>query len=224
MTAHSDDPKVIELLAPLSRIEPVPFRGTARDRQRTPRRPVLVVAAVILALALTGVAIADGLGAFDGIGAAQHPQTGADVIDPATLAYMEGRDCPGVCMPSLRPVLDTFRVVGWLPSGQNIYVFSTRARDLCYVVGPPHPEWDCEDPLTAAHPSTVFVYAADPGALTTLGIALDGVTAVSFRAGGHDVTVPVKDNVWVYPGAHPDAMGSLTVHFTDGKTVVQTYP
>ena len=33
-------------------------------------------------------------------------------------------------------------------------------------------------------------------------------------AGGQEVTVPVKDNVWAYEGA----ISSLTVHFGDGST------
>ena len=51
------------------------------------------------------------------------------------------------------------------------------------------------------------------------GIALDNVTAVSFIAGGQEVTVPVKNNVWAYHGKK-DLIGAvpLTVHFTDGST------
>jgi hypothetical protein len=38
-------------------------------------------------------------------------------------------------------------------------------------------------------------------------------------AGGQEVTVPVKDNVWAYQGKK-DLIGAvpLTVHFTDGST------
>jgi hypothetical protein len=41
------------------------------------------------------------------------------------------------------------------------------------------------------------------------------------------VTVPVKDNVWTHVTDSPDAlygpMVSLTAHFADGTTVVQTH-
>lgn len=227
MTGYSDDAKVLELLAPLRRLAPLPFAVPERGTRRL-RRPVLAAAVILLALGLAGAAIADGLGAFDGIAAAQHPQTGADVIDPATEAYMEGRDCPGVCMAIVGGILwDTARAVGQLPSGQNVYVFTTRSNSLCYVVGPPHPEWDCEDPLTRAHPSTVFVYTAGGKPWTIVGIALDGVTSVSFDRDGQEVTVPVKDNVWIERTDYSDAsnaMTALTAHFADGTTVVQRYP
>jgi hypothetical protein len=190
------------------------------------RRPVLAAVVVAAALALTAVAVADGLGAFDGIGAAQHPQTGADVIDPATRAYMECRTETTPCMPIIRGILfQTARVVGRLPSGQNIYVVTTTSNSLCFVVGPPHPEWSCDDPLSRSHPSTVFLYGQDP-AITppTFGIALDGVTSVSFDANGREVTVPVKDNVWIYPGnVLFGAYSRLTAHFADGSTVVQKH-
>jgi len=221
-----DDAKMIELLAPLTLIEPVPFRGTTRGAWGPLRRPVLAVAIVVVALALTGVAIANGIGAFDGIGAAQHPQTGADVIDSATRAYMEG----GSSMPIVGGVIwDTARVVGRLPDGQNIYVFTTKSDNLCYVVGPPHPEWNCEDPLTRAHPSTVFAYTRNGEPWTIVGVTLDGVTSVSFDDGGREVTLPVKDNVWTYRTRAADdafyhAGSSLTAHFADGTAVVQTYP
>jgi hypothetical protein len=185
----------------------------------------VVVAFAVAALAGAGVAIADGLGAFDGIGAAQHPQTGADVIDPATRAYMEG----GSSMPIIGGLLfHTARVVGQIPSGQNIYVITTKSNSLCFVVGPPHPEWNCEDPLSRSHPSAVFAYTQDGKPYTVVGIALDGVTAVSFDEDGQGVTLPVKDNVWTYQSDSSDALAapmfSLTAHFADGTTVVQTQP
>jgi hypothetical protein len=123
---------------------------------------------------------------------------------------------------------DTTRIVGQTPSGQNIYVFTTRSANLCYVVGPPQPEWDCEEPLTHAHPSTVFDYTQGGKPYTLVGIALDGVTSVSFEENGKEIAAPVKDNVWTYETDYSyalDGPGSdLTVHFADGTTVVQTYP
>jgi hypothetical protein len=56
-----------------------------------------------------------------------------------------------------------------------------------------------------------------------IGVAIDGVTTVSFQAfdgtdmtgASHTVTVLVKDNVWTYVGPN-DALDSVTVHYTDG--------
>jgi hypothetical protein len=36
------------------------------------------------------------------------------------------------------------------------------------------------------------------GTFIASGLAVDGVTAVSFTVSGKAVEVPVKDNVWVY--------------------------
>jgi hypothetical protein len=60
----------------------------------------------------------------------------------------------------------------------------------------------------------------------TFGIALDGVTAVSFDPNGQEeITLPVEGNVWTYRSDSFDAMTALqglplTAHFADGRTVV----
>ncbi|MGH3008171.1 MAG: hypothetical protein ACRDLM_02005 [Gaiellaceae bacterium] len=199
-------------------------------RRRVSRRqwkPALVAVVVVLALAGVGVAIADGFGAFDGIGAVQHPQTGSDVIDPATRAYMEGGN--GDTMPVIGGLLfDTARHVGRLSNGQNVYVITTTKSSLCFVVGPPDPEWSCSDPLSSSHPATDFAYTAGPKPWTTIGVAVDGATAVSFEANGREVTLPVTDNFWTYTTDDFEALNApllaLTVHFADGTTLVDRCP
>ena len=129
-----------------------PLEHPPRHRMRG-FRPVLVAAVAVAALAGAGAAIADGIGAFNGISAAQHPQTGADVIDPATQAYMECESGASPCTPIIPGLLfNTARVVGQIPSGQNIYVVTTTSNSLCFIVGPPHPLWNCDDPLSRSHP------------------------------------------------------------------------
>ena len=76
MTGYSDEAKVMELLTPLRRLQSVPFTPR-QPAERRLRRPVLVAAVVFIALALTGVAIANGIDAFNGIGSAQRSQNGA---------------------------------------------------------------------------------------------------------------------------------------------------
>jgi hypothetical protein len=192
-------------------------RGERHTHRRW--RPVFVAAVVAMALAGVGVAIADGFGAFDGIASVQHPQTGADVIDPATRAYMDG----GSSMPRIGGLeWDTSRHLGRLANGQNVYVIETTFPELCFIVGPPNPEWQCRDPLSSSHPTTDFVYTQGGKPWTVVGVALDGVTAVSFDANGREVTVPVKDNFWMYTTSDDDATSgpvlSVTVRFADGTT------
>src|SRR3954452_13228472 len=88
-SAQGSDEMTDELIARLAAANPVPREGTLHVlepvRLRRSWRPVLGVAVAVAALAGAGIAIAAGFGAFNGISAAQHPQTGADVIDPATM-------------------------------------------------------------------------------------------------------------------------------------------
>lgn len=186
----------------------------------------VLVALAVTALVGTGAAIADGLGAFDGIGAADHPQTGADVIDPATAAYLDGRTPQSAGVIGLQ--LDTARNVGQLPDGQSVYVIarSGDGSNLCIVVGAPHPETECRSTLSQSHPTAIFTYSENQPAASpvTFGVALDGVTSVSFQAGdypnGQEVTVPVNDNLWIYPEV-VDSLQPVTSHFSDGSTVVE---
>jgi hypothetical protein len=233
---NSFDPRIAEALGrevPL-RAEVAPVwsdvvgraeRGKRRARRRW--RPVLVAAVVTIGLAGVGVAIADGFGIFDGIASVQHPQTGADVIDPATRAYMEPGG--GSSMPIIAGLeWDTSRHLGQLADGRNVYVISTTFPELCFVVGPPNPEWQCRDPLSGSHPTADFAYTQGGKPWTAIGVALDGVAAVSFDANGREVTVPVKDNFWTYTTSDDDALGAplrtLTVHFADGTTTVDDCP
>lgn len=200
-------------------------RGKGHARRRW--KPVLVAAVVTLGLVGVGVAIADGFGAFDGIASVRHPQTGADVIDPATRAYMEPGG--GSSMPLIGGLeWDTSRHLGQLAGGQNVYVISTKFPEICFIVGPPNPEWQCRDPLSSSHPTTDFAYTQGGKPWTAIGVARDGVTAVSFDTNGREVTVPVTNNFWTYTTDDFDALSapllSLTVHFADGTTAADDCP
>ena len=73
-------------------------------------------------------------------------------------------------------------------------------------------------PRAHSQPTTVASFQANEATPPiSYGIALDSVTAVSFMAGGQEVTLPVKNNVWAYEGDN-SAIDSLTVHFDDGST------
>ena len=187
----------------------------------------LIVAAVaVAALAGAAVAIAAGFGAFtesspfDGISAAQHRPTAADKLDPAVAATFA---------PDLRRDAGAVRFVTQLRDGVRIYAVATAGGGLCSIaerLPGPHTvkgkptEIACGTRLTHERPTTLSSFLAT-GARPPFswGIALNNVTAVSFMAGGQEVSVPVKDNVWAYQG-RKDLIGAapLTVHFTDGST------
>src|SRR5216683_1716770 len=194
-------------------------RGLARtERQRW--RPVLVAAVVVAVLAGVGVAIAAGFGAFDGISAAQHAPTAADKLDPAVAASIAANDNP------LGLEADSARFVTQLADGVRIYAVATKTGALCALAERLQNNngkndaaaMGCGSPLTQSQPTTAASFQANEATPPiSYGIALDSVTAVSFMAGGQEVTVPVKNNVWAYEGDN-SAIGSLTVHLNDGTT------
>jgi hypothetical protein len=197
-------------------------------RPQRRRRTLLVAVALVATIAVATAAIAVALGAFNGIGAAKHPQTSADVIDPATAAFLQDH-LAGI-------QLDTARHIGQLPDGQNVYLITGTQNDLCTVVGPPNAFVQCGDPLSDSHPATItgdYAVNNDPSARWVIfGLALDGVTSVSFQPTqadgggptGPQVTVPVNDNLWIYKSndaSEPDVFQPFTAHFANGTTVVE---
>jgi hypothetical protein len=233
MIEHNDDSRVLELLAPLSRLESVAMRAPEGERRRRGWRPVLVVAVATTALALAGVAIAAGFGAFDNLSAAQLPQTSVDVLDPQTAAFFEKFGCgaghtgPGGSFVPYTCDPQSSRLVSTLPNGDKLFVLADTDDHLCiYVEGAALTE--CGSVLDRAHPAW-YTGKNRSGDLLVAGVAMDGVTSVSFTVGGREVTVPVSGNGWAYedPSApaptHASDFGfptCLVAHFEDGSTVV----
>lgn len=192
-----------------------------------PERPVLAAVVALLALALAGVAIADGFGAFDGISAAQGPQT------PAALAWAKGLQAAcattppppsgttAIYDPFCHLVLSSARL---LSRDSNVYVVTDTRGDLCNSLGF---GGACGPPLSQSQPITAGGGNPSPttgGELIVGGIALDGVTSVSFTIPltGQAVTVPVVKNVWVYRQSDSHAAGAMDcirAHLADGSTV-----
>jgi hypothetical protein len=238
-----------ELITRLAAANPVPHDGPLHVpepvRVRATWKIALSAIVAIAALALAGIAIADGLGVFNGISSVQHPQTTGDEIDPATKAYVERTGCTQPngqpCAPMISGLkFDTARHLGQLPDGQNIYVIGCGEAELCTVVGPPHARFEDHSPLSKSKPATIETYGATNDSNSsanrwfTFGVALDGATSVTFipketadgAPTGPPVTVPVHDNFWIYEGPPgqdlrnaPDLLQSVTVHFADGTSV-----
>jgi hypothetical protein len=194
-------------------------RGLAPTGRRR-WRPVLVAAVVVAAVAGVGVAIAASFGAFNGISAAQHPPTAADKLDPAVAASIAANGNP------LGLEANSARFVTQLADGVRIYAIATKTGELCALAERlPNNNgkndaaaMGCGSPLTQGKPTSAASFQRNEATPPiSYGIALDSVTAVSFMAGGQEVTVPVKNNVWAYEGNN-SAIDSLTVHFNDGST------
>ena len=160
-------------------------------------------AAAALVLVFVGAAYAAGLNPFAGISAANHPATSNDTLPASVTAHLAEFSSGMERMGHGRLLPDTARFITELPSGMRFYTIATSAGGLCLATVRSHGgnTLGCGDSLSKSRPITIAserTNRATPP--VSYGLALDGVTAVSFRAHGHQTTVPVKNNVWAYEG------------------------
>lgn len=205
----------------------IPATLNVRDRL-TSWKGVLLVVASATALVATSVAIAASFGAFKGISAAQHTQVGANVLPRRILASIERQNAHSAAFrkehhtswpPSLLP--NTARVLGTMPDASKVYGLTDTRGDLCLIgeIG-----GSCGPPLSKSRPITFGVSNRSPttgGTLIASGVAIDGVTSVSFRIWSKEVTAPVTNNVWIYEKPKTTAHGAtcIVAHFANGSTV-----
>jgi len=208
------------------------YTFTRRERRR---RPVLIaaVAAAVLIIG-SGVAIADGLNPFAGIGAANHSPSNEDALDPTSITMIKHVNdtfanlAAHTGVPAVSVLPDTARLITELASGRRVYVLSTTSDDLCVLTTPPPNTANdnmrgisCGNPLSKDQPTTIeeedqVVNGPNATPPLTYGVARDDVTAVSFMANGTEQTVPVTNNVWAYEGQN-SADQSLTIHYANGS-------
>jgi hypothetical protein len=171
-----------------------------------------------------------GLGGLHGISAAQHPRIKADRLDPSVLASIASANKQPrphhIRVGLLAP--DSSRFVRQLANGERVYAVAATGGAVCalverlriphaYNLKKPASDWGCSR-LTRTVPVTIESFKANPESpVFSWGIALDGVTAVSWLAGRQGVvTVPVRHNAWVHLGNA--SFKDFTVHFADGTT------
>jgi hypothetical protein len=230
--AAPDDSDWPDVVRRADRLAAARGRSGGRAGRRRPSRPVLVAAVAVAAIAGAGVAIAAGIGAFNGISAAQHPHGPADTLDPELVAQIDLQNAELASSPTgqttgqMLPASARFtRALG---SGERVYALTTTTNELCVLlVGAPGSNMSsavgCGNPLNQDQPTTTGVVRPSPATPPlAFGIAIDGVTSVSFMAAGAETTVPVTNNVWAYEGSSA-ALQSLTVHYADGTTETLTH-
>jgi hypothetical protein len=197
-------------------------------------RSRIVVAVVIAAGLAVGVGIAAGLGvfngrvgAFNGLRAAEHARPGATALPTASLSAIGRWNAENAKAHAARPRFDeveqllpkTARVLGNLPNGTPVFVLADTSGQVCLAGGL---AGGCGPPLSRSNP--LIISGADSpspgGAYYTGGVALDGVTSVSFKAWDQEVTVPVKRNLYIdeTPHSTPTLVHCVTAHFADGST------
>ena len=196
--------------------------------RRTSWKAALLVVATATAFVVACVAIAASFGAFNGISSAQHTRVGTNVLPPRILASIEDQNAHSAAFrrehhtswpPSLLP--NTARVLGKMPDASKVYGLTDTRGDLCLIgeIG-----GSCGPPLSKSRPITFGVFNRSPttgGTLVASGVAIDGVTSVSFRIWGKEVTALVKNNVWIYKRPKSTAKGAscIVAHFSNGATV-----
>lgn len=227
--AGPDDSDWLDVLDRADAITAVanPREGQATGRRRR-WRPVLVAAVVAAVVTGAGVGIAAGFGALNGISAAEHPQGPADTLDPTLAAQIDQENAELAGSPTGQLLIDSARFVRGLARGERVYALTTTTNMLCVlIVGRPGSNMSsavgCGDPLSQDEPTTIAsVQGSSTTAPLAYGVAIDGVTSVSFMSEGVEKTVPVENNVWAYEGPS-NAMESLTVHNADGTAQTLTH-
>jgi hypothetical protein len=179
-----------------------------------------------LALILVSPVSAGRVSPLAGIAAASHARTKHDSLGPAILADLR-RVYHGAAKPSVTGTLltNTSRFVGNLPGGRSVYVAST-TNDILSVIVTRNGKLAMSEgvlPLSSKEPVTIGTFRQSSKTKPiSFGIAEDGVVAVSFRGGGGEHTVPVRNNLWGYVG-DSSALESITVHYADGTSRVITH-
>jgi hypothetical protein len=188
----------------------------------------MAVAVAVAVLAGVGFGIAAGLGAFNGrlgafngLSAAQHARIGANVLPPAVLAAIKRGNAGG----KERVLQDTARLLGKTPDA-TFYVLTDTGGHLCYydVLGLMSFDGSCVHPLSKSQPITLDAsngWTAKTGSILSVGgVAMDGVSSVSFTVLGKDVTLAVKHNVYTLKRQSTASTAQCAVaHFADGSTV-----
>jgi hypothetical protein len=200
------------------------YAGPAQPRRLPVRRRWrpwrFAWAVTALVLVLVGAAYAAGFNPFAGISAANHPATPSDTLPASLTAHIAEFSSGMERYGHGRLLPDTARFITQVPSGMRFYTIATSAGGLCLatVRSSGGNGVECGDSLSQSRPITIAserTNRATPP--VSYGLAIDRVTAVSFKADGHQTTVPVKNNVWAYEGQN-GALRSITVHWENGST------
>jgi hypothetical protein len=219
MEVRQEEKRLRALLAPLDRLE------TVKLRKRNPGHHSLIVAAVAASvLVVVGVGVAAGWGPLSGLTAADRPATPADAPGEALQSQLKTDQAPaGSAIDQVGARLaDSARLVGTLPNEHKVYTLASTKGKLCIAVA--SLAESCGPPLSHASPITFTIVDPDgPGGVAPIayGVALDGVTSVSFRVAGAPVTVPVHGNFFAYQASSADTgsdFSAPSVTFRDGST------
>jgi hypothetical protein len=223
MTTRNVHPLSLDDLAASLDAHAGPPRPRPRLAPHRSRPWRLAGAAAVTVLVFAGAVYAAGFNPFGGISAANHPATSRDVVPAFLTARIAQFNSVYERLGHGHLLADSARFVRRLPSGMRFYTIATSTGGLCLAdVNPPGSSnakggWECGDSLNQSRPITIATERLNQSVPPiSFGLAMDGVTAVSFTAAGAETTVPVTDNVWAYEGQAN--LRSVTVHWADGST------
>ena len=183
--------------------------------------PPIIALALILLLALGGVAVAGSWNPLSAIGSADRPAKPTDTMSADVVTQLRAyeRHPPG-WVSAIGSILDEqARLLGELPNGHKVYAVPSSKGKLCIVT---ERGGGCTDPLTRERPITFQISKVGPGSPHVVwGATADDVVSVSFEVGGQPVTVPVVNNFFAWEGqptARLAGVSPAVVTFSDGST------
>jgi hypothetical protein len=215
------------------------FAGPARPRTHGARHRWgsrrLALAVALVTLIIAGCSYAVHFNPFAGISAAEHPAGSSDALPAFLKAQITDWNKKEGKASRYHLLASTARFVRRLPDGMRFYAIATSGGPLC--VAKVHPRssfphgsgitelggFTCGDALSPSQPITMTNWLNGSyingkqvlGTPISYGLALDGITEISFDGGPFHVTVPVTNNVWVHLGRRLPEI-RITVHWDDG--------
>jgi hypothetical protein len=219
MEIHHEEERLRALLAPLERLETVTLR-----RRNQGHRSLIVAAVAAAVLVIVGTGVAAGWGPLAGLTAADRAATPDDTLGAGMRSQLKADELPaGSAVDQVGTRLpDSARFIGTLPSAQKVYALPSSKGKLCVAVA--NLAESCGPALSHATPITFTIVDPDgPGGVAPIayGVAIDGVTSVSFRDAGVPVEVPVHGNFFAYQGSPADTGSNFSAPsatFRDGST------
>jgi hypothetical protein len=182
---------------------------------------LVAIALPAIALALRGSSASPASTSATGIGAVSSSrETALDAASASTERMLNARGF--LTATAGARLLSEARTVPVTVAGSRLYLVPTEKGKLCLfleVYGE-----TCSDPIGAANPALIVAEDRDgPGGAGPLvyGVAMDGVSSVTFELGGRRATVHVAQNTFVYRGDSAASAGTLlpvSASFADGSS------
>lgn len=183
----------------------------------------LIVSGSALAFTMHGTGRKDvAVDPFQGISAVARPTGGQSTLDPTTSAEIQSLSADHAGTALAAQILSEARALPTTVNGNKIWLIPTKTGELCLFFRDLE---GCTQLMSRRSPAMFVVNGADAsagGGATAFGVAMDGVTSVSFTVGDKPQSVPVTQNVFEFQGVPGTSVADFSVPvvtFADGTSV-----